>query len=308
MSDNIISWLLEGDVSIRYQTRRDLLSEENLELRSRIVTEGWGRKFLSLQNDDGSWGKGFYQPKWTSTHYTLLDIKNLNIFPDCLCAKKAVVNILRNEKGADGGVNPSGSIVQSDVCINGIFLNYASYFQADELLLNSIVDFLLSQIMSDGGFNCRYNRSGAKHSSLHTTLSVLEGILEYKRNGYGYRLTELLEAEKSSIEFMLQHRLFRSDKTGAIIDKKFLKFSFPYRWRYDILRALDYFRDAGVSYDERMSDALSIIEDKRTKSGLWKTPAHQPGAVHFAMEQAGKPGRWNTLRALRVLKYFNIYR
>jgi hypothetical protein len=300
----IINWLIDGDVSIQYQVNRDLLGTENKKLQNRIENEGWGKKFLSLRNSNGHWGLSFYQPKWTSTHYTLLDLLILGTSPTCQPVKDTCKIIIESQKGHDGGINPSGTINESDVCINGMALNYLSYFKSPEAELKTIVDFILSQQMGDGGFNCRLNRSGARHSSLHTTLSVLEGILEYKLNNYTYRLGELLKAEKESREFILQHRLFKSDKTGKIIHEQFLKLSWPSRWRYDILRALDYFRYAKVDYDERMQDAIDVILNKRTKEGLWKLQANHPGRVHFHMEEVGKPSRWNTMRALRVLKYF----
>lgn len=302
--DRIIDWLLEGDVSIQYQVHRDLLGQEKPSLRKRIEQEGWGKQILAQRNKDGHWGRGYYQPKWTSTHYTLLELKNLGISPDCRSARQTIQMVLATEKGADGGINPAGTISVSDVCINGMALNFMSYFHADEQLLESVVDFLLSQRMKDGGFNCHSNRKGAVHSSLHTTLSVLEGVLEYRNNGYTYRLQELIAAEKTSQEFILQHRLFKSDKTGEVIDKKMLSFPYPGRWRYDILRALDYFSAAGVPYDTRMDDAMQVLLEKRNKEGAWNLNAHQPGEVHVHMEQAGKPSRWNTLRALRVLKHF----
>jgi hypothetical protein len=300
----IISWLLEGDVSIQYQVHRDLLGAERSDLQERIASEGWGLRFLECQHADGHWGRKFYQPKWTSTHYTLLDLKHLNIEPTASISN-AIQWVLENEKGPDGGINPSKTLGQSDVCINGMVLNYACYFQADEAHLASVVDFLLSEKMADGGFNCQSNRKGATHSSLHTTLSVLEGILEYERNGYTYRLDELRRAQVNSQAFILLHHLFLSDRTGAVINPAFLRLHYPCRWYYDILRALDYFRLAQIQYDPRMEEALQVILAKRTRAGLWKLAGHYAGATHFDMEQAGKPSRWNTLRAMRVLGWFD---
>lgn len=297
----IIDWLLQGDVALQYQVQRDLLGIERKELQERIAREGWGAKFLSLRHGNGYWGRGFYQPKWTSTHYTLLDLRNLEIARDCVPIKRSLKLILRTQKAMDGGINPARSIINSDVCINGMALNYLSYFRMEEYDLQSIVDFILSQQMPDGGFNCHSNRKGARHSSMHTTLSILEGILEYKQQ-YTYRLNELLKAEEASIEFLLMHRLFKSDKSGEIINKNFLALPYPSRWRYDILRALDYFHFARHPYDTRMQDALDVLSRKRSKNGRWKLQAHHPGQLHFNMEIPGQHSRWNTLRALRVLK------
>ncbi len=300
----LINWLLEGDVSIQYQVRRDLLGEERPDLQARIATEGWGAWFLAQRRPDGHWGRGFYQPKWISTHYTLLDLKHLGIHPDHEAIRQSVALVLAQNKGPDGGINPSRAIVQSDVCINGMFLNYGCYFGVEAEGLRSIVDFILGQQLADGGFNCQANRQGAIHSSMHTTISILEGIWEYAQNGYRYRLGELEQAAAASREFLLQHRLFRSDRTGAIIDKRFLMLSYPSRWFYDILRALVYFQAAGSAYDPRLAEALDVVEKKRRKDGRWSLQARHPGQTHFEMERPGQPSRWNTLRALRVLGHF----
>lgn len=305
MNSNLIEWLLEGDVSIQYQVYRDLLSEIREDLRERIVTEGWGKAFLDCQNPDGHWGLSYYQPKWTSTHYTLLDLRNLCFPQDHPEIRKILTKIAAEEKGRDGGINPSRTVGQSDVCLNGMFLNFASYFKSDEGGLRSVVDHILDQRMRDGGFNCRLNRSGAVHSSLHSTLSVAEGIREYHVNGYQYRLEELLDAEKTSIEFLLLHRLYLSDSTGEVIHPDFLRLAYPGRWRYDILRALDYLRRTGLTGENRLEPALQQLVAKQKKPGWWTSVKHT-GKTYFHMEPSGQPSRWNTLRALRVLNHFNI--
>jgi hypothetical protein len=185
-------------------------------------------------------------------------------------------------------------------------LNYATYFGVKEHNLHSIVDFILLQHMNDGGFNCRLNRKGAVHSSLHSTISVIEGIFEYSKNGYKYRLSELQEVEMKSREFILQHRLFKSDRTGEIIDNKMLMLSYPMRWRYDVLRALDYFCRADIPYDPRMEEAIDVIKKQQDADGTWPMQIRYTGDVLFEMEEVGKPSRWNTLRALRILKHFDV--
>ena len=304
--EKIIDWLLAGDVSIQFQVQRDLLGNNREDLRERISIEGWGSAFLSHRKNNGHWGIKFYQPKWTSTHYTILDLRNLYISPGDELIKESVDKIVRHEKGPDGGINPSNTIKNSDVCLNGMFLNYASYFKTDQKSLETVVDFILSQIMTDGGFNCRFNRSGARHSSLHSTLSVLEGVTEYELNEYKYRLEELKQAVLAAREFILAHQLYLSDRTGKIIHKDFLRLSYPRRWRYDILSALDYFRYANLRWDDRMKPAINVLLEKRNKDGTWNLQAKIPGQTHFDMENAGKPSRWNTLRALRVLKHFEV--
>ncbi len=305
--NEIIKWLLEGDVSIQYQTHLDLLKsgpEVLGQLKLRIATEGWGYEFLKRQHPDGYWGRAFYQPKWTSTNYTLLDLRNL-CAPCTPEITKALNVIAETCKGPDGGINGSVTVPESDLCVSGMFLNYACYFGIEEEKLKSIVDLVISQQMKDGGFNCLLNRYGARHSSMHTTINTLEGIMEYIIQGYAYRQEELIKIEKEAREFLLQHHLFRSDRTGGIINPAMLHLAYPTRWKYDVLRALEYFRKAGALYDERMQEALDVVCQKRTSDGRWKVPAHYPGAVHFKMEEAGKVSRWNTLRAMRVIDYFS---
>lgn len=303
-NDPVLNWLLGGDVAIRFQTHRDLGGEFLPELQQRIKNEGWGRGFLEKRNPNGHWGRDYYQPKWISTHYTLLDLKNLQIEPDIPEINQTLELVLKTEKSPDGGILPIGTTRRSDVCVNGMFLNFACYFGAAASALYSIVDFLLAQQVGDGGFNCQSNRQGCVHSSLHSTISVLEGILEYQQNGYTYRLPELLAAAAASQEFILLHRFFKSDKTGAVIDPKMTMLSWPSRWKYDILRGLEYFQKAGLPYDPRMDDAIRLLLLKCKPEGRWPLQAAHPGQVHFEMEKPGQASRWNTLRALRVLKQY----
>lgn len=303
---DLIKWLLEGDVSIQYQTKRDLLGIDDLELKNRIDKEGFGNKLLSYRESDGHYGGGYYFYKWINTHYTLLELRRLNINP--LPSIQNVINdILDNLKTDDGGITPNPKVWKfSDVCLNGMDLNYMCYFGADEKKLQSIIDFITLQQLPDGGFNCNYNypKYGARHSSLHSTVSMIEGFNSYINYGYTYRLDEIKKLRKDAIEFILMHRLFLSDRTGEIINKNFLMFSYPPRWKYDIVRALEAFYMAGVSYDDRMKDAFDVIFKKRRKDGTWPLQNKHSGKVHFDMEKVGEPSRWNTLRVLRILKHF----
>ncbi len=303
---DIIHWLLEGDVSIQYQTYRDLLNQNIPELRNRIHKEGFGKSLLDLQSSNGHWGGGYYHYKWINTHYTLLELRRLNIItqPSIM---DVINDILLVNKTDDGGIMSNPKVWKfSDVCMNGMNLNSMCYFSVDENKLVSVIDFIVLQQLQDGGFNCAYNyaKYGAKHSSLHSTISMIEGFNSYINHGYTYRLQEIKKLRDDSIEFILMHRLFKSDRTGEIINKKFTMLSYPPRWRYDILRALEAFREASIEYDERMQDAFDVILSKRFKNGTWPVQNKHPGKVHFEMEQIGKPSRWNTLRVLRVLKHF----
>jgi len=306
-NQEILNWLLKGDVSIQYQTNRDLLNVVKKDLQKRIALEGWGKQFLFKRKTNKYWGERFYQPKWISTHYTLLDLRNLNLKPNNKMVKETLDMVLKMGKAEDGGIPLGPSTLQhSDVCVNGMFVNYASYFKTTEKKLCSVVDSILNEIMPDGGFNCRSTRSGAKHSSLHSTISVLEGLHEFQQSGYTYRKKDIQNAKKSAEEFILLHQLFLSDRTGDIIHKDFLKLRYPCRWKYDILRALDYFQYAKAKWDDRMNPAIEVLLKKRNKDNTWNVQAKHPGQVHFDMEKAGKPSRWNTLRALRVFKHFGV--
>jgi len=301
-----IEWLLQGDVSIQYLTKKYLLNEDKNELeklRKRIATEGWGKAFLDQRKETGHWGVDFYLPKWINSHYTLLDLRYLEIEP-VAPIQETIHLILDNCKHSDGSINESRVPRSGDICVNGMFLNYAAFFATPENELKSVVDYLLDNIMPDGGFNCEAQRTGSVHSSMHTTISVLEGIWEFFKSGYQYRGEELEKAKKDAEEFLLMHHLFKSNKTGEVIDKKWTMLSFPSRWRYDILRALVYFADSGASFNPRMECDLEIVRSKQRKDGTWPVQAKHPGLVHFDMEKTGSPSRFNTLRALRVLKTY----
>ena len=304
--DEIIEWLLQGDVAIQYQVYRDLLDTDRPDLSKRIATEGWGSQYISKRNVNKHWGVAFYYPKWISSHYSLFDLRNLCISPSLTVAKETIAIIAKENKAKDGGVNPAKTIEQSDVCVNGMFLNYASYFELDIECLKSIIDYILTQGMADGGFNCFHGRYPTVHSSMHSTLSLLEGMATYIKSGYSYRVKEIKEAEIAAREFVLMHQLFLSDRTGEIINPNFLKFPYPRRWKYDVLSALDYFQYSETLWDDRMQPAIDVLLKKRNKAGTWNAYAKYSGKVHFEMERAGKPSRWNTLRALRILKYYGI--
>ena len=295
----ILNWLMQGDPAVAYMTARDLLDEDRPDLNARIATEGWGAALLAARRADGHWGRGFYFPKWTSTHYTLLDLANLSCppVPEIVASVDAVLDELTAGR-------PGGKTVYTDTCINGMVLNYASRFGAAGAHLAPTVDFLLADAMPDGGFNCMRARSGARHSSLHSTTSVLEGFAAYRAAGHGYRAEEVDAQAEAARAFILRHRFYRSDRTGAVIHPDFLKFPVSPRWYYNILRGLDHFAVVGAPYDDRMDDALDVLVSKRGRDGRWKANAAKSGERHVEMEQAGKPSRLVTLTALRVLRAY----
>ena len=317
MDESVINWLMEGDPAIRWQVMRDLLDREKREVeaeRQNVAVSGWGGQLLALQEPSGRWGGGIYSPKWVSTHYTLLTLRQLGLPPQDLQAKKACELLLESGYYKDGGINyfPK-SQKYSETCITGMLLNLLAYFHFQDERLDHIAAYLFGQQMEDGGWNCESYR-GAKHSSFHTTMSVLEGLRAYqklKEAEIGRNVIDAVinEAQGRGGEFLLAHRLFRSHRTGEIIDERMLRFPFPPRWRYDILRALDYFRELGEGSkgrrrDERMREAIEVVIKKRLSDGRWPAHTGMSGQVYFILEKAGQPGRWTTLRALRVLKWW----
>ena len=303
--DATLHWLMDGDPAIRWQVMRDLLKNNKTLIqkeRDQIARDGWGKRLLSKQSADGLWGGGLYSPKWTSTTYTLLLLQRLGLSPPNLQANKACALLLDKGCYHDGGINLSRTIKHSETCITGMVVSIVGYFQYQDERIEQLVTHLLRQQMPDGGWNCQ-SYQGATHSSVHTTINVLEGLREYQINS-DVRPDQLIKAQAKGREFLLTHRLFRSHRTGKIFDPKTTRLSFPPRWRYDIMRALDYFQACNAPYDKRMDDALQIIVNKRTSYGCWTLQQRYPGKTFFEMEQVGKPSRWNTLRASRILQKY----
>ncbi len=301
--DEILHWLMRGDVAVRFQAARDLLGELRPELQQRIATSGSGEAMLAARGQAGHWGRGFYQPKWTSSHYTLLELRELELPQDNPAARETVRRILQEEAGPDGGLDPSPQKRASDACINGMALHYAGWFGADPELTHGVVDFLLAQRLEDGGFNCRRNRSrSCTHSSVHTTVCVMEGFTTMLDQGYAYRADDLQTAVTSSAEFLLDHRLFRSHRTGEVIHPELTRLHHPTRWHYDILRALRALAAAGVPQQPGMDDALELLVRARGRRGRWRGRAYA-GDTHVRAHPEDR-SRWLTLGALRVLRRY----
>jgi len=302
--DAIIKWLLRGDPAIRWQVFQDLLhtpaAETRIE-REKTVVKGWGARILEHQLADGFFGGGLYNPKWISTTYSLLLLRRIGIPPKTKSIQKSCQILLEKGLYRDGGINYFKTMSNSETCVTGMVLSLLSYFHYETDRYDLLINYLLKEQMTDGGWNCRrYLR--ATHGSFHTTINVLEGLAEYLRLRNDRR-EEIHSARDKAVEFLLQHRLFRSHRTGKIVNSAMTRLSFPPRWRYDILRALDYFRESKISYDIRMKEALDLVHKKRLPDGRWPLQQRYPGRTYFEMEKVGEPSRWNTLRALRVLKW-----
>jgi hypothetical protein len=306
--DPVIDWLMEGDPAIRWQTLRDLLGAPEQEWRAeqkRTLAEGWGAQLLAVQDPDGRWGGGIYSPKWISTTYTLLLLCSIGIPPETPAARIGAQRVINGILGETCSASFHQNLAACDRCIVGMVLQIAVYFGIEDDRIQAIVTNLLSEQMPDGGWNCRRTRRPQPHhSSFHTTFNVLEGLRVYLEQYGTAQHTDVLAAEQQALELMLQHRLYQSDHTGAVIDPKFTLLSFPARWHYDILRGLDYFARAGAPHDHRLEDAVSLLYKRKQKDGRWLVQHKYAGRVFFDLEKTGGASRWNTLRAMRVIRWW----
>jgi hypothetical protein len=306
----VVEWLMDSDPAIRWQVMRDL-TDEPMDVvtaeRARVAVEGWGSQLLALQDGDGRWDGGTYRPgwvdeskpffdAWTATHFSLQLLVDFGLDPDSPEARKAVALVRENVRwDANGALYFEG---ETEPCINGIALATGAYFGE---AVDGIVDRLLSGQLDDGGWNC-WAEYGATVTSFHTTICVLEGLAAWERAGGSS--SEVSAARSRSEEYLLERGLFHARSTGQIIDPRFTMFSFPTRWYYDVLRGLEYFRSTGAAVDDRCAEAIDLVATKRDVAGRWPLENTHQGPTHFEMEGPdGFPSRWNTLRAIRVLKW-----
>jgi hypothetical protein len=304
----VVDWLLDSDPSIRWQVMRDLTHEPTDVIaaeRSRVATEGWGARLLALQSPDGLWAGNAFSQDRTDTFHVLELLRRLGLDPEGEQARRAVGLVREHVTWGDGAWwNPpwaDSRFFEGEVepCINGNVVSSGSYFGLD---MSPLVERLLGEQLPDGGWNCEVE-NGATVSSFGTTINVLEGLLDYERATAGS--AEVREARRRGEAYMLERRLFRRKSTGEVIDPTWLEFSFPTWWHYDILRGLEYLRDAAVEPDDRMAEAIGVVEGNRDPDGRWPLQNVHEGEAPFEMEAGeGKPSRWNTLRALRVLDWF----
>ena len=300
MTVAVVDWLLDSDPAIRWQVMRDITHEPAGVVaaeRSRVASEGWGARLLALQGPDGYWGGGSLFPEWTSTTHTLLVLRYMGLDPMSAQAGRAVALVRDNVKWDHAGqAYFSGEV---EPCINGKAVAIGSYFGQD---VSGIVDRLLGEQMSDGGWNCE-QENGSTRGSFHSTIDVLEGLSQYEQ-AVGAS-PELTGARRKGEAYLLDRRMFRRLSTGVVVNPEWLQFSFPPRYLYDVLRGLDYLRSAGAEPDERAAEAIDLVKSKRDADGRWALENPHPGAVYFDMDEGeGKPSRWNTLRALRVLDWY----
>jgi hypothetical protein len=307
-------WLLDSDPALRWQVLRDLSDappETVAAERARVATEGWGARLLALRGDDGQWAGGACFPAefrgdfsqgqpWTSTFPTLALLRELGVDPNAGPVREAIALVGENCRWEHAGQPFFAGEVEP--CINGRTLAIGAYFGVD---VDAIVDRLLGEQLADGGWNCEAESGGGSvRSSFATTICVLEGFLEHERMSGGS--ADAVAARRRGQEYLLERRLFRRRRTGEVVNLDWLRFSFPTWWHYDVLRALDYFRGAGDVPDPPLAEAIAMLRSKQQPDGTWLLENTHPGAVHFAMEDGdGLPSRWNTLRALRVLTWYD---
>lgn len=308
---SVISWLLDSDPSIRWQVLRDLTDAPDEVVaveRARVATEGWGARLLSVRDKDGQWAGGACFPApgrqpdsagqpWTSTLHSLELLRDFGLEAASEQAVGMVALVRDNCRWEHAG-QPffSGEV---EACINGRTVALGAYFRQD---VGAVVDRLIGEQLEDGGWNC-WTERGSVRSSFATTICVLEGLLAHERASGG--TAARVAARRRGEEYLLERGLFRRLSTGEVADHAWLAFSFPTRWHYDVLRALDYFRAAGDAPGSRIGEAIQLLRSKQQPDGTWLLENTHPGQVHFALEDGdGRPSRWNTLRALRVLRWY----
>jgi hypothetical protein len=310
---SVLAWLLESDPAIRWQVLRDLVhapAEAVAAERARLAVEGWSARLLALQGEDGQWAGGACFPArelyhsvkhrgqpWISTLPTLQLLHDFGIDPSSERVRRAVALVREHCRWEHAG-QPffSGEV---EPCINGRTVTLGVYFKLD---VEGIVGRLLAEQLEDGGWNCEAE-NGSVRSSFATTINVLEGLLAHERATGGS--AESIAARRRGEEYLLERKLFRRKSTGEVVNPAWLQFSFPTRWQYDVLRALDYFRSAGDAPDSRVDEAISLLRSKQQPDGAWLLENTHPGDVYFELEDGdNRPSRWNTLRAMRVLNWY----
>lgn len=314
---DVIDYLMDGDPAIRWQVLRDLTDaapEEVAAERARVAAEGWGARLLGLQAEDGMWDGGVYRPgwadesrpmydAWTATHFSLQQLVDFGVDPADERMRRAVARVRDGVRWDQPG-SPAYFDGETEPCVNGVVLTIAAHVGESG---DAVVKTLLDSRLDDGGWNC-WAEYGATTSSLHSTICVLEGLLDWEQATGG---TEEARAVRiAAEEYLLDRRLLRRRSTGEVIDPRFTMTSYPVRWFYDVLRGLDYLRRARPAGDPRCAEAIELLRAKQGPDGAWRLENTHEGPTPFEMdgEREGFPSRWVTLRALRVLRWADATR
>src|SRR6202171_3521452 len=321
--------MLDSDPAIRWQALRDLVdapTEVVAAERARVAIEGWGARLLALQGEDGQWAGGALFPgrsgesagggpsnqtggapteapsllasqPWSATAYSLVLLRDLGVDPRCDRVRRAVAQVREHCRWEHAGQPFFAGEVEP--CINGMVVALGAYFDQD---VDSVVARLVGEQLDDGGWNCEVE-NGSVRSSFHTTIRVLEGLLAHERATGGS--AESIAARRRGDAYLLERKLFRRKSTREVVNPSWLQFSFPTRWHYDVLRGLEYFREAGDPPDQRIDEAIQLLRSKQQPDGTWLLENTHRGKVHFMLDDGdGRPSRWNPLRALRVLRWY----
>ncbi len=302
--DQTIDWLLAGDPSVRWQVMRDLLGRPGDQVaveRARVATEGWGAQLLAAQDPDGGWASALYSPKWTSTTYTLLLLERLGLEHGDPRALAGCGRLWEGARWYGGGLTLAKTIREPETCITGMLVLLAAAFGYEDPRLDPTVEWLVAEQLDDGGWNCESIRSGSSHGSFHTSITVLEALSAYEGAGGSVPVASAMLAGR---EFFLHHCLYRSHRTGEVVDRAFARFPFPPQWHFDVMRGLEHFRAAGADRDERLEQAVEEVRRARRSDGRWPMSRPYPGRYWFALEGRGA-SRWSTLRALRLLSWWD---
>jgi hypothetical protein len=299
--DSVIEWLLAGDPAVRWQVMRDLLDDpaETWEAeRRRAANRGWIAQLLERRGPDGEWPQG----RWTASTWTLLLLVACGLPEGHPAGRKPVERLLDRFMPTGEEVDQAFLLKRVDLCHLGFWLGLGAHFLDDDPRLPPVGEAVLSAQFEDGGWNCHMrNHPQTHHSSFHTTFNVLENLRIAAARGALSEQT-FRAAESRAVEFMLTHRLFRSDRTGQVISERFTHLTYPWHWHYTVLRGLDYLRLTSAITDERMADAIDLLQAARKPNGRWPLQKRIPGTLLVEMEKPGQESRWNTLRALRVLR------
>jgi hypothetical protein len=299
--DSVIEWLLAGDPAVRWQVMRDLLDDpaETWEAeRRRAANRGWIAQLLERRGPDGEWPQG----RWTASTWTLLLLVACGLPEGHPAGRKPVERLLDRFMPPGEEVDQAFLLKRVDLCHLGFWLGLGAHFLDDDPRLPPVGEAVLSAQFEDGGWNCHMrNHPQTHHSSFHTTFNVLENLRIAAARGALSEQT-FRAAESRAVEFMLTHRLFRSDRTGQVISERFTHLTYPWHWHYTVLRGLDYLRLTSAITDERMADAIDLLQAARKPNGRWPLQKRIPGTLLVEMEKPGQESRWNTLRALRVLR------
>jgi hypothetical protein len=303
-TEHAVGWLLRSrEPAVRRLTRRDVLGEpvEDAAPAGPLV-----RGLLRGQRRDGGFGVHPYV-KWSGAHWRLVSLVELEA-PAEERLRRAAETVLDwlTGQGHRRGVRTIDGLVRRCASQEGNALAVCSRLgmagdERVELLARSLVEWQ----WPDGGWNCD-DRASGRRSSFHESLAPMWGLHEYAR-ATGSRWAR--EAAEQTAELFLEHRLFRSLRTGEPIRPDWLLPHYPAYWHYDAPRALTILARMGLVRDPRASEALDALAGRRQEDGTWtaakpwwRLPGSSGSNVEVVDWGRRGPNELVTLDALRVLR------